>query len=184
MQDADEHPVLESQGSQDFEHRDDMLLLSWDSEEQMGFLENNPDQVSPASLAEFFAPVVAVATRDGSSQNRCSTCLDLDVAQYEDAGYDGHDSTRRTQLVRLFELRISARRGCGACLMMFNAITYFCMTDMDDWEGYKVDMALGTVFVNLRPGYPAVVDLYDYDHAYKEPFVSVELLSPNGTCLA
>ncbi|KAK5654478.1 hypothetical protein OQA88_7106 [Cercophora sp. LCS_1] len=155
------------------EGQDTAPLLSWDSEELIALLEENPSNVSPASIASFFDRLDPTENVNREDQGRCATCLDLDYAEYEDDGTD----TTRSHLARLFELRMSGRNGCEACLMIFNALTHFCRADIQDWATYAVEMVLGTVFIYLRPESQLLVALHDYDHSYRDPFVIVELFA-------
>lgn len=156
------------------------ISLSWDSELSIEFLNQNSDAIARAypSILSFFDRISGPGNekRETTAENdvtRCQTCLGLDWTLYKDEIFISVH-TPRTHTVRFHELRISGRRGCEICLVLFNGTAHFCGEKYDKMD--FVEIILGRVHINVwQDRIPSVIVDRKLD-----AILEVEFFSPTG----
>lgn len=113
-------------------------------EEALPMLEGLDD----ALLKDFYQPLKITPKND--QPNSCDICLDLSSDRYKSLPKWEHH-------VHLYQLHISARQGCIACLIIVNEIMSLDMgiersLNLGSRE-QRLEEALGKVTITRRPGY-------------------------------
>jgi hypothetical protein len=172
----------------DFLSSEDQLNLetfSWDSETSVETLEQNKDAfrrqfTSPRKFFEKISGPITNEAKDAildPETKSCPTCLDLDASLYK-APYLYADLPERSHWTSFHGLRLSGRRGCRICLLLFNGIAYHCVKECRRED--MVEMILGDVGITLRPGHILAVKLYKRHLKGFVPLIRIEFFCHKG----